>query len=149
MERPTEAEQERERARPEVVLTLRVRYFETDQMKVAHHAHYFVWFELARSEFCRQYGIDYGQMEKDGYFMPILECRCRYRLPARYDDELQIRMQILERSRRTLKIGYTVTRGEELLAEGETLQMLVDAQGRPRSFPEEVAARFDGHEVEP
>jgi acyl-CoA thioester hydrolase len=127
----------------EVSLTLRVRYFETDQMRVAHHAHYLVWFEAARSEFCRVRGIDYSQMERDGYFMPILEARCRYRRPARYDDELTITVRVVERTRRTLKLHYVVVRGEEELAEGETTQMLVDGEGRPRSFPAEIAKRFD------
>ncbi len=112
-------------------------------MKVAHHAAYFVWFELARSEFCRSRGIDYGRMEADGYFMPILEARCRYRLPARYDDLLTIRSEIKERTRRTLRITYTVTRGETMLAEAETLQMLVGEDGRPRIFPQSIADRFD------
>ncbi len=129
---------------PNVIFAFRVRYFETDQMQVAHHAHYLVWFEAARSEFCRKYGIDYAQMEKEGLFMPILEARCRYRLPARYDDELQITATVVERTKRTLKIRYAVLRGEQELAEAETTQMLVDREGRPRSFPPEVAARFDG-----
>ena len=130
--------------RPFAALTLRVRYFETDQMRVAHHAHYFVWFEAARSEFCRKYGIDYSQMEKDGLFMPVLEARCRYRLPVRYDDELIVTATVLERTRRTLKIHYCVAREGQELAEGETTQMVVDGEGRPRSFPDDVALRFDG-----
>jgi len=112
-------------------------------MKVAHHAAYFVWFELARSEFCRSRGIDYGRMEQDGYFMPVLEASCRYRLPARYDDLLVVRSEIVERTRRTLRIRYTVSREDALLAEAETLQMLVGPDGRPRTFPEWIAARFD------
>jgi len=126
-----------------VSLTLRVRYFETDQMQVAHHAHYFVWFEAARSEFCRVRGIDYAAMERAGYFLPIVEARCRYRTPARYDDEITIRAHVTERTRRTLKMGYIVLRGDAQIAEGETIQMLVDRDGKPRSFPPEIAARFD------
>lgn len=128
---------------PSATYSFRVRYFETDQMQVAHHAHYFVWFEAARSEFCRKYGIDYSQMEKEGLFMPVLEARCRYRLPIRYDDDLTVTATVVERTRRTLRIRYTVTRDGVELAEGETTQMLIDAEGRPRSFPEEIAARFD------
>lgn len=129
---------------PSVILTLRVRYFETDQMRVVHHSHYFVWFEAARSEFCRKYGVDYGAMEKDGLFMPILEARCRYRAPARYDDEITVHARVVERTRRTLKMHYMVSRGGEQIAEGETTQILVDRDGKPRSYPEEIAARFDG-----
>ncbi len=124
--------------------SFRVRYAETDQMRVVHHANYLVWFEYARTEFCRKYGIDYSAMEAEGLFMPIVEARLRYRQPARYDDLVTIRAEVTERTRRTLRIQYRVTRGEDLLAEGETLQMLVDSQSRPRSFPPDVAQRFDG-----
>lgn len=134
---------------PSISFELRVRYAETDQMKVAHHANYFVWFELARSEFCRAYGVDYARMEADGLFMPIVECRCRYKQPARYDDLLTIACTIAERSRRTLRISYTVHRGDTLLAEAETYQMLVDDRGRPRAFPDEIAVRFDGAPAPP
>ena len=127
---------------PAIEIEIRVRYAETDQMKVAHHAAYFVWFELARSEFCRSRGIDYGKMEADGYFMPILEARCRYRLPARYDDLLIVRAEILERTKRTLTIAYQVKRDRTLLAEAETRQILVGLDGRPRTFPDSIAARF-------
>lgn len=124
-------------------LSLRVRYFETDQMKVVHHAHYFVWFEAARSEYCRKHGIDYSRMEAEGLFLPVVDVRCRYKMPARYDDDITVQAVVVERTRRTLRIVYTVRRADVVLAEGETLQMLVDAQGRPRSFPEEIARRFD------
>src|SRR5215467_10464315 len=58
---------------PFVEFPIRVRYFETDQMGVVHHAHYFVWFEAARSEFCRKHGVDYRQMEAGGLFMPVVQ----------------------------------------------------------------------------
>ncbi|HZT42432.1 MAG TPA: thioesterase family protein [Chthonomonadaceae bacterium] len=126
-----------------VSYTLRVRYFETDQMQVAHHAHYFVWFEAARSEFCRVRGIDYTAVEAAGFFLPILEARCRYLAPARYDDEITISVRVIKHTKFTLTLGYSVTCGDRQLAEGETLQMLIDRKGKPCSFPPEIAARFD------
>lgn len=123
---------------------LRVRYFETDQMQVAHHSHYFVWFEAARAEFCRAHGIDYAQMETQGLFMPIVEARCRYIAPARYDEEIEVHAYVKERRRATVRIGYIVSRNGTRLAEGETLSALVDREGRLRAFPPDIAARFDG-----
>src|SRR5205814_401214 len=79
---------------------LRVRYAETDQMGVAHHAAYFVWFELARTEFCRSRGIDYAAMEAEGLFLPVVEAKCRYRQGAKYDDELLITATIVEVTKR-------------------------------------------------
>ncbi len=129
---------------PFVETTIRVRYAETDQMKVVHHAVYLVWFEYARTEFCRKYGVDYSTMEENGLFLPVVEARIRYRQPARYDDELIVRAEVVSRTRRTLHIKYIVSRNGIGLAEGETTQMLVDGESRPRSFPTEIARRFDG-----
>jgi acyl-CoA thioester hydrolase len=122
--------------------SLRVRYAETDQMGVAHHAAYFVWFELARSEFCRSRGIDYSAMESDGLFLPVVEAKCRYRQGAKYDEELLITATVVEVTKRTMRTLYTVHRDGALLAEGETTQILVNREGRPRTFPEEVASRL-------
>jgi acyl-CoA thioester hydrolase len=127
-----------------VSVAFRVRYFETDQMQVAHHAHYPVWFEVARAEFCRVRGIDYAEMERDGYYMPIIEVHCRYRSPARYDEALVVSIRVLERTRRTIRMGYKIWRGETRIAEGETLQAVSGKDGKSRVFPDHIAALFDG-----
>ena len=129
---------------PSTTYAVRVRYYETDQMQVAHHAHYLVWFEAARSEYCRVFGVNYRAMEESGYFLPIIEAKCRYRTSARYDDELEIRVSLAELTRRTLRMHYEVWREGTKLAEGETLQMLVGKEGKPRTFPDEMAAKFRG-----
>lgn len=123
-------------------ITLRVRYFETDQMQVAHHAHYLVWFEAARSEFCRVRGVDYTQMEQQGYFLPIVEAHCRYISPARYDEEIVVTTYVIAARRRTLRMGYTVTRGEATLATGETYQIVIGLDKRPRALPDTFYALF-------
>lgn len=123
-------------------ITVRVRYFETDQMQVAHHAHYLVWFELARSEFCRVRGIDYTLMEQQGYFLPIVEAHCRYLSPARYDEEIVVTAHVVAAKRRTLRMGYRVTRGDTLLAEGETYQIVVGPDKKPRALPPSLYAIF-------
>lgn len=128
-----------------VETTLIVRYAETDQMQMVHHANYLVWFEVARSAFCRSRGIDYGQMERDGMILPLIEARCHYYRPARYEDEITLRLWVVELRRSLLRIRYEVKRSEELLADGETLQMLLDRDShKPRRFPPELAERFEG-----
>jgi acyl-CoA thioester hydrolase len=141
-ESETETTETATEMRAEVELRLRVRYAETDQMKVAHHSVYLVWFEAARAEFCRARGIDYNAMEAAGYFLPIIEARCRYRAPARYDDAIIIAVRVAEMTRRTLRMAYRVIRDDTLLAEGETLQMLVGPDGRPRIFPADLTTLF-------
>ena len=66
--------------------TFRVRYAETDQMGVAHHSNYFVWFEAGRSDYCRDLGVPYPEWERHGVFLPVVEARCRYKSPLRYDE---------------------------------------------------------------
>ena len=126
-----------------VVWRTRVRYAETDQMGVVHHANYAIWFEASRSEFCRLRGIDYGQIERDGMLLPVLELRVRYLQPALYEDEIAVHTRVVEIRRSLLRIQYEVWRGEVKLAEGETLQMLVAKAGfKPVRFPKEIAALF-------
>ena len=67
---------------------LRVRYAETDKMGVVYHAHYVVWFEVGRTEYCRAAGLPYRSMEESGGLILVTGLDCRYRRPARYDDAL-------------------------------------------------------------
>jgi len=144
--RPVRSSRRAETAHSErtgVALPLRVRYFETDQMGIVHHANYAVWFEAARSEFCRIHGIDYRGMEAEGLALPVLEINIRYLDAAHYEDELLIHATITACRRSLLRIAYSVTRDGSTLATGETLQMLVErGTGKPRSFAPEVIARF-------
>ena len=71
---------------PDSSTTVRVRYAETDKMGVAYHANYFVWFEVARCDLLRALGSTYRDLEARGVMLPVIEARCEYRTPARYDD---------------------------------------------------------------
>jgi acyl-CoA thioester hydrolase len=121
---------------------VRVRYAETDQMSVAYYANYFVWFEVGRSQYCNDCGFSYRDMEREtGLFLIVAEASCRYKNPARYEDELIIRTTVTESSRRTLRFSYEIERADgAAVAIGETLHVLVNAEGRPSSFPEEYLA---------
>jgi acyl-CoA thioester hydrolase len=119
--------------------TLRVRYAETDQMGIVYYANYFVWFEIGRTDFCRQQGFAYRDMEEqDGLFIIVAEARCRYKAPARYDDEIQVRACVKSCRKRVLTFGYEIHRPstQELLAEGETVHVITDRRGRPRVLPD-------------
>jgi acyl-CoA thioester hydrolase len=73
-------------------IRLRVRYAETDQMGVVYHANYLVWMEMGRVELCRSMGVRYRDMEQqDGVLLTVVEARCRYHAPARYDDEVVVK----------------------------------------------------------
>jgi acyl-CoA thioester hydrolase len=117
---------------------VKVRYAETDQMGVAYYANYFVWFEVGRSQYCNDCGFSYRDMEREtGLFLIVAEASCRYKNPARYEDELISRTKVTESTRRTLKFGYEIHRIDgAAVAIGETLHVLINADGRASSFPE-------------
>jgi acyl-CoA thioester hydrolase len=122
---------------------INVRYAETDQMGIVHHSNYYVWFELARTEYCKAKGFSYRDMEReDGALMVVAESYCRYKLPAFYDDELIIRTKIEDVRSRTLRFLYEVFRPSDnkLLAEGETMHVVTDVNKRVRSMPEKYKA---------
>ena len=125
---------------------VRVRYAETDQMGVAYYANYLVWFEVGRSQYCNDCGFSYRDMEREtGLFLIVAEARCRYRTPARYEDDLIIRTRITEFSRRTVRFGYEIERADGAsVAVGETLHVLMNAQGRASSFPEKYLLLLSG-----
>jgi acyl-CoA thioester hydrolase len=135
--------------------TIRVRYAETDQMGVVYHGNYFAWFEVGRVELCRQLGFEYKQMElEDDSYIVVADAHCRYKRPARFDDVLLIRTRVLSSQRRTLKFGYEITHqaSGELLATGDTMHVICDHLGRPKSLPEKYrkyfpAARVAAHET--
>src|SRR4030095_4434162 len=117
---------------------VRVRYAETDQMGVAYYANYFVWFEVGRSQYCNDRGFSYRDMEREtGLFLIVAEASCRYKNPAKYEDELIIRTRVTESTRRTLRFSYEIERSNgDQIAIGETLHVLINGEGRPSSFPQ-------------
>lgn len=121
---------------------LRVRYAETDQAGVVYHSNYLIWFEVGRVELCRDYGFNYRDMETEAdSFLPVTEARVKYRVPARYDDEVIVRTRVVELRSRAIKFAYEVLRASDgmLLAEGETRHIVMNSQGRARAFPPEYA----------
>jgi len=118
---------------------VKVRYAETDQMGVAYYANYFIWFEVGRSQYCNDCGFSYRDMEREtGLFLIVAEASCRYKNPARYEDDLIIRTTITQLTRRTLRFAYEIHRTDgAAVATGETLHVLINTAGRPSSLPEQ------------
>jgi acyl-CoA thioester hydrolase len=114
---------------------VRVRYAETDRMGLLHHANYFVYFEVARTEMLRSRGISYRDVEDSGHFLVIIDLGCKYRKPAYYDDLLTIRTTVARVTHVKIVHEYKVFRDGELLAEGQTTLACVDRQGKPQALP--------------
>ena len=120
--------------------TLRVRYAETDQMGVVYYANYLVWFEVARTDLLRQLGWSYREMEESGVVLPVIEVECRYRRPARYDDEMEIRTEGRVTSPVRMEFQYEVrVKGDaDVIASGRTAHAAVGRDGRPCRLPVRV-----------
>lgn len=114
-----------------------VRYAETDCMGVVHHAVYPVWFEIARTDYIKAAGMSYAEIEKAGIMLPVAGITCKYRLPAKYDDELIITAKITRLNAARIDFHYSVARkGEsEILAEGTSSHGFVDSTSfKPLNF---------------
>jgi len=117
---------------------VRVRYAETDRMGIVHHSNYLVWFELARSEFCRARGFSYLDMEeKDDALLVVAEARCRYKSPSFYEDLLTVRIRVSEVRSRSITFAYQIIRrsDEVTIAEGETLHIVTDSAKKVKTLP--------------
>jgi len=122
-------------------LELRVIYGDTDQMGVVYYANYLRYFEAARSNFLRERGRSYRDIERHGVLLPVVEAHVRYLSPARYEDVLHIEPIVAAVRGATLRYDYRVTRGGELLADGYTVHACIDqATRRPTRIPDDIKA---------
>lgn len=116
-------------------IPIRVRYAETDRMGLLHHANYFVYFEMGRTELLRVRGVSYRDIEDAGHLLVIIDLGCKYRRPARYDDLLTLRTAVERVTHVKIVHRYELLRGGELLAEGHSTLACVDRDGRPQALP--------------
>ncbi len=118
----------------------RIRYSETDQMGRAYYANYLIFFEVARSNLMRHYGKSYAEFEKEGYFLPVLEAKCRYYHPVGYDDLIRIETCLSLPRPTILHFDYLLTdvKRARIIAEGSTEHCFMTREGKPRRMPPEL-----------
>jgi acyl-CoA thioester hydrolase len=114
-------------------ITIRVRYAETDQMGLLHHANYLVYFEQGRTELLRSQGFTYRDIEAQGFYLVLTKLQVRYRSPAFYDDLLTLRTTLVK-----IEHQYELRRDGVLLADGETTLGCVDQQGKVQPLPDSL-----------
>jgi len=138
----------------------RVRYAETDAMRVAHHAAYLVWFEAGRIEFLRALGFDFNELEAAGYGQAVREVRLQYRRSVQFDQRLVLRIALVRASGPRLVFGYRLLDATEREANQETAtpvalglteMVWVTPAGRPTRLPARhpLAAALAGMERHP
>jgi len=124
---------------------LRVRYAETDQMGVVYYANYLVWMEVARVELCKTLGFRYKDMEReDGVLLAVIQAECRYRYPARFDDEVVIETSVSAASSRGVEFTYEMRCAEtgRRLASGTTRHIFLNGEMEPVRLPAKYRPMF-------
>ena len=91
---------------------IRVEYHHTDQMGIVHHSNYVKFFEVARTEWLRQAGLTYAEMERRGVMMPIVDVQIKYRQPAYYDELIKVKAIVEEMPMARMTFKYEI-RGED------------------------------------
>ena len=108
---------------------LKVRFYEVDSYHVVWHGHYVAWFEVGRNEFAARFGLDPEQLKEIGLMAPVVDLLCKFKLPARYGDDVVIRTTMQRCETAKLIFHYTVMRDKDVLAEGYTTHILTDLKG--------------------
>ena len=120
-------------------------------MGVVYHTHYLVWCEIARTDFIRQFGVTYAQLEQDGLLLAVAEAQVRYIGSARYDDLISVRAWLDRVQSRLLTFAYEIYRAEpgakQLLATAVTKLIALDRTAAPRQLPQDLIARFKDVQV--
>jgi len=133
---------------------LRVRYEETDAMSVVYYGKYFVFFEVARTEYLKNIGYNYVDVEKDGFYFVVAESNCKYFNPARYDDNLMIFTKIEYIKNSSFNFIYNIVKKSKMLngidmniANGSTVLVSVDSVNfKPRRIPDYLRTAISNFE---
>ena len=128
-----------------VETTVNVRYAETDQMGIVYYANYLVWFEVGRVAWCKAKGFHYRDMEAtDKRYMIVADASCRYKAPARFEDEITIRTALSKATDRVIHYQYEISRKStgETLAVGQTTHVVTDINYRPVRLPDNYRKYF-------
>jgi acyl-CoA thioester hydrolase len=121
---------------------IRVRYGETDQMGHVYYANYLLWFEQARSAWCRERGFPYKEMEARGYFLPAVEAHLRYKGEVKYDDWVTVRAWVSEMKRAAIRFDYEVVHEStgKVVTVGYTWHVLMGSERKAITIPAEIRA---------
>src|SRR5207237_5990773 len=100
-------------------------------MGYVYHSNFLAYFEIGRTDYFREIGFTYKNLEADQVFMPVVECSCKFLSPAHYDDELEIHTEMEMLSRLKIQFRYDVFRARDLLVQGSTTHVPVNREGKP------------------
>ena len=126
---------------PHHTIVIRVRYPEVDAMGYLHHSRYLQYFEMGRVELLRSLGHAYAELERQGVYFVVVKVECRYKAPARYDEELALTTRVVRQTHVRIDHAYELKRGDTLLAEATTTIACVDGDGALCQIPAFLGAQ--------
>ncbi|MCH2121743.1 MAG: thioesterase family protein [Planctomycetota bacterium] len=117
-------------------IEIRVRYHDTDAQGRVHHGAYINYFETGRVELLRATGRSYKSLEDEGILLVVADLKVQYYLPAIYDDLLVLRTETVKAKGARILHDYRLTRGEDLIVEGQTTVACVNREGKIQRLPD-------------
>jgi len=126
-------------------ISFRVRYGETDQMGVVYHGNYADYLEIGRTEWLRDLGVTYKQMEEDGIILPVIHLQIDYKKSAKYDDLLTVQTQLMGKPLVKIAFDYKIyNESRVLLAEAHTVLAFMDKNTmKPLKCPDYILDKLD------
>lgn len=123
---------------------IRVRYKDTDRMGVVYYGNYLTYFEVGRSEYMRELGFPYSQMEGKGYTLVVTEANAKYHRNVGYDSLLTVKTAITEVKRVRVRFDYEILSSDNtLLVTGHTVHACLNPDLKPIRIPEELIKRME------
>ena len=128
---------------------IRVRYAETDQMGYVYYGNYAQYYEVGRVEMLRSLGMTYKSVEESGVMMPVADLNCKYIKPARYDEEITIRVILAKMPSLRIHFRYELYNESDILINiGETSLAFIDIKKKrpcppPKDFINKIKPYFD------
>lgn len=114
---------------------LRVRYADTDKMGIVYNGNYLTYFEIGRTELMRNFGLPYSDLENKGYLLPLSEAYVQYKLPAQYDQLIDIETKLVWHGEPTIRFEYNILHNETNLCKGHTVHVFLNSETRSTVKP--------------
>ncbi|AKL97390.1 acyl-CoA thioesterase [Endomicrobium proavitum] len=124
-------------------LQLRIAYADTDTMGVVYYGNYLTFFERGRTEWLREIGLEYKEIEKRGFCFPVTYAECKYKSPAKYDDLITVETRLTDIGAASITCEYEVKCDDKLLAVGKTVHPFVNKDLKVVRFPKDIREIFE------
>ena len=105
-----------------------VRFSEVDSMNIVWHGSYPLYFEDAREEFGKKFGLGYMTIFSNGFYAPLVELSFKYKKPLLYEMKPEIIISYIPTESAKIVFDYTIIDSKDgtELAAGRSVQVFMD-----------------------